>query len=50
MPTKTLPAGKTQANWIIKSANKEWVDAQAHAKGLRPAHVIDEIIEAVKDA
>jgi len=49
MPTKTLPEGKTQANWIIRADLKEWVDAQALAKGKRPAHVVEEIIEAVKD-
>ena len=50
MPTKTLPPGKTQANWIIKEINKSWVEREAAKAGKRPAHVIDEIIEAVRDA
>jgi hypothetical protein len=48
MPTKTLPRGKTQANWIIKEVNKAWVEAEALKAGKRPAHVIDEIIEATR--
>ena len=50
MPTKTLPDGKVQANWIILEELKEWVDAEALKKGRRPAHVVEDIIRAVKDA
>ena len=50
MATQTRPKGKTQANWLIDKKLKRWVDMQAAKKGLRPAHVIEEIIRAVKDA
>ena len=50
MTSSTIPKGKVQANWIIKEVNKEWVEAEALKAGKRPAHVIDEIIEAVKGA
>lgn len=50
MPTKTLPKGKTQANWIILKELKDWVDGEALKAGRRPAHVVEDIIRAVKDA
>lgn len=37
-----------QANWLIDIALKRWVDVQAAERGLRPAHVIEEMIRAMK--
>jgi len=43
-------SGKTQANWIILQELKDWVDREARKRGRRPAHVVEDIIRAVKDA
>ncbi len=41
---------KVQANWRIDKKLKRWVDDEAIKRGRRPAHVIEDIIRAVKDA
>ena len=41
---------KVQANWRIIKELKDWVDDRARMAGRRPAHVIEDIIRAVKDA
>ncbi len=49
MPTKTLPPGKTQANWIIRQELKDWVDKESAKRDIRPAYVIEECIKAMQE-
>ena len=49
MPTKTLPPGKTQANWIIRKELKDWVDREAARRDMRPAYVIEECIKIMRE-
>ena len=41
---------KVQANWRILEELKDWVDEEARKRGRRPAHVVEDIIRAVKEA